>query len=171
MKKQFMILLLFAVSVSLIGCRKENTPPVFTGPTELTFLVGTEEPDWQSLVTVNDSEDGRIFLYDKDIDDDQVDMLKLGSFEIIYVVVDSDGIEVTHILEVTIEPRESSIVLIGETETNHEVNAPYNDQGVIAMDMYGLETTYTVEGDVIIDELGSYTLTYTSIDGQSLYHQ
>jgi len=107
MKKLLVILLLLTSVFVLSGCKKDNKDdgneaPVFTGEATLSIEVGEGEPNWLSLVTVNDTEDGPIVLDATNVNLSNVDLTKAGEFTVKYTVEDSKGKESTFTITVTV---------------------------------------------------------------------
>lgn len=107
MKKLLVILLILTSVITLTGCKKdkvvdENEAPVFTGEETLSIEVGEGEPNWLSLVTVNDTEDGPIALDATHVNLTDVDLTKAGVFTVVYTVADSKGKESTFTITVTV---------------------------------------------------------------------
>lgn len=133
MKKIFTVLLLLTTVFVLSGCKKEddgNIAPVITGDATLSIEVGEGAPNWLNLITVTDEEDGTIVLDATNVNLDNVDISKTGSFDVVYTVKDSGGKETTFTLTVSVsEPitpmitnPEGTYVTIGDmTITRSEI--------------------------------------------------
>ena len=103
MKKYYLIPLLLLFSIILFGCETDgsNDSPVITGNDAVSYVVNSLEPDWTTLVSVEDAEDGAIDIDLSMIDLTNVNMNSTGYFTVVYSVNDSDG-NISHFM-ITVE--------------------------------------------------------------------
>jgi len=92
----------------------------------------------------------------------------LGNYTINYTITDVAGNEVTvnrlvHVID-TIKP---VITINGEENITHEAGTPYIDKGAISLDQYRSSVSVSIDNLVNINVLGTYTVTYTSVDDSS----
>lgn len=104
MKKYAILIQMIIVLILLQGCGLFNNQvqngPIITGSETITLEVNQEYPDWKSLISAYDEEDGNIVITDSMIDATAVDHALEGSYQVIYKVKDSDNNSTTFILEV-----------------------------------------------------------------------
>ncbi len=169
MKRILGIFLMAVLCTVFVGCEQipefeQNNAPIVEGEAKITLSLNSAEPDWASLITVTDEEDGAIRVVESMIDSN-VDFSKVGVYEVKFYIVDSDNKTTLYTLEVEIiDDREITFSLLGESEITIEVHNSFEDPGVVALDLDGLESEYTVYGTVDTSVTGVYTLAYSMED-------
>ena len=170
-QNRYLIFVILFVVVLLSSCELpeeaiENNAPEIVGLSQVDYYENSAEPDWTTLVVATDQEDGTITITASMINTTNVDMTTVGSFIVEYSVGDSEGAIATFSITVNILPiipvYAETIELIGPTTLVHEAGTAYVDQGAHAYDNVGDLTTYSVNGSVDVNTIGSYTLIYTS---------
>jgi hypothetical protein len=160
------LLSLFVLSIVLSSCsilgEEENLAPVISGEDYIAYALGDTVPDWGSLYTFTDEEDGIVIFNDSMVDDSKVDYETEGEYIVKIYATDSDG--KVSLLEVTLEVidnREHLISLVGDESVDIEVNGSFNDPGAIVEVSDGSTKDYEVTSDVDFNKVGTYTVTYT----------
>lgn len=101
---QFLVILVFISGCALFEEELEdNHAPILSGDQSITLEIHSELPDWKTLITATDKEDGLITITDAMIDASDVDISTIGSYEVIYNVPDSQDLISTFILVVIVE--------------------------------------------------------------------
>jgi len=105
--KKLILLIQIGIILSLLqGCGlldgNENQAPIIVGDEKITLEENQSFPDWKSLITVSDEEDGEITVTDAMIDASQVNISKIGTYYVYYTVKDSNGLESKFTLEVDV---------------------------------------------------------------------
>lgn len=101
---QFLMILVFITGCGLFEEQLEdNHAPILTGNQTIILEAHSELPDWKTLITATDDEDGVITITDAMIDTSNLDITTIGSYEVIYSVPDSKDLVSTFILEVIVE--------------------------------------------------------------------
>jgi hypothetical protein len=151
--------------IALSGCKSKGEGPVVVSNNEVTIAVGATEPDWTSLVIVEDDVDEEIIIDSSMIDLSNVNTRIIGIYTAIYNITDSDGNETTFELTVNVVDRTSPIVdLRGESFIYVTVGEEYVEEGIIIYDNYDKGLSYDVEGTVDTNTIGDYFLNYTVTD-------
>lgn len=94
-------------------------------------------------------------------------MLEVGDYPIVYKVVDSSGNETTITRTVTaVDTTAPSMVLKGDNPYVLKMGEPYEELGFKAMDRGTIDLTDQVEvtGELDVNKIGKYTVTYTVSD-------
>jgi len=165
MKITLSTLLVAIIVLSLSAC--DSFAPVITGNQDITYNINAEEPDWTTLISAEDVEDGEIIITDAMVSE-SVDFTTAGTYSVTYTVPDSSGKSSTYTIQVTIvDNRTPTFELLDSDEMTIEINTSYDDPGVNALDKTGEIAPYTVSGDVDAGTLGDYTITYT-MDGTDI---
>jgi hypothetical protein len=105
-KKSIVLILFFSMLIGLSGCINDpgvlpsNELPVFNGPDTFDLNIYDDAPDWLSLVTVYDQEDGNL-TSEISVESDVV-LHQIGDYSVTYSVEDEDGNYVTHEIAVFI---------------------------------------------------------------------
>ncbi|GAB2572671.1 immunoglobulin-like domain-containing protein [Gracilibacillus alcaliphilus] len=139
--------------------------PVITlnGDNPLIIEVGTAYEELGA--TAHDNADGDIS--DQMIITGQVDISKLGSYQVAYKVADSSGnqTEVMRTVEV-VDTTNPEIILEGKAEITLELGDSYQESGAIAKDNYDGDISDQIKiiRDVNIEQVGTYELIYTVTD-------
>jgi surface protein len=94
-----------------------------------------------------------------------VDSNTVGSYTLTYTVTDAAGNEttVTRIVNV-VDTTRPTITLNGLSELDHNFGDDYTDLGATATDNVDGTVTVITTGDVSIDQINSYDITYTATD-------
>ncbi len=118
---------------------KDTTPPVITGTRNLTVDKDSDKPNWLQGVSVTDDTDSNPTLT---VDDSDVKMDTLGTYDLIYKAVDASGNESVITVTVTVvEPQEEESVTFGSD--------PYNDTATTSVSGVGVALYYDAkENDV-----------------------
>lgn len=109
MKQILITFQLLLILLILTGCGlfqnelEDNHAPILTGDQVITLEVNSNLPDWETLITAIDEEDGAIKITDDMIDASDVDITKIGNYDVLYSIPDSLGVVSTFILEVVVE--------------------------------------------------------------------
>ncbi len=153
------------IIIALSGCNKKGDAPVVVSSNEITIAVGGVEPDWTTLVIIEDDIDEEIIIDSSMIDVSNVDLEVLGVYTAIYTITDSDGNKTVFELTVNVVDKTTPLVdLRGESFIYLTVGEDYEEQGVIMYDNYDSDLTFDVEGTVDVDNAGEYFLNYTVTD-------
>ena len=139
----------------------DTTAPIITlnGDDPLTIEVHNDYIESGAVVTDN-YDTGLTATITGTVDKDVV-----GTYTVNYDVTDSNGnsaIQVTRIVNV-VDTTPPVITVIGGDETI-EIHTPYTDVGATATDNYDASITVTSSGNVNVDLLGDYTITYNAVD-------
>ncbi|ERJ11162.1 immunoglobulin-like domain-containing protein, partial [Haloplasma contractile] len=137
---------------------------VITGHVDLTFEVGTTAPDWLDGVTATDNSGETITVT---VDDSAVDMNTVGTFDITYTAVDSEGNEATETITVTIEDNESPTIAVENQTYKYDSEEPTWADLVTVADNYDVENDITINIDasnVKMDQAGTYDVIVTATD-------
>ncbi len=156
------------ISVTIV----DTEAPVITGEEKLTFGVGTEEPDWLTLIEVADNYDGAMIISLTDVDLSQVDMDAVGLFNVLYTVTDTSGNTTIKTISVTIVDTEAPVIT-GEELLTFEVGTEEPDWLTIVnvIDNYDGNMTLTTANvdlsQVDMNTVGSFTVTYRVSDSSN----
>ena len=117
-----------------------STPIITINPDfEIDYLIGSTEPNWLEAVTVYDEVDGEITLINEHIDTIYVDMDTIGTFSVIFKVVNSLGISATETLTITIFGPQGVFddrILVGNTVSTTGSLAPVGVPFKAGMEAY-----------------------------------
>lgn len=84
---------------------EDTTPPVISlSQSSISFTVGNKRPDYKSVVSANDANDGSL-TNRVSVDDSQVDYLKPGTYTAKYSVTDNSGNTTTRSIYVTVRAK------------------------------------------------------------------
>ncbi|MDI6452770.1 DUF5011 domain-containing protein [Peloplasma aerotolerans] len=126
----------------------EDDDPVISpvADKQLTFAVGDTAPDWTEYVTIFDTEDGSIPVTAAMVDDSDVDMDAVGTYDVVFTVTDSGGNTVSYTIQINV---------LAEADVTPPV-LTIND---------ALETTFDQFADITVD-LKAYITAVDDIDGE-----
>ena len=177
MKKYYLIPLLLLFSIILFGCETDgsNDSPVITGNDAVSYVVNSLEPDWTTLVSVEDAEDGAIDIDLSMIDLTNVNMNSTGYFTVVYSVNDSDG-NISHFM-ITVEITSGNVqndqpIIYGPAQLEFFLNsaepdwasfltASDNEDGNIQI------TSSMIDASAVdMSTLGTYVVIYTVPDSE-----
>lgn len=171
MKKLKLMILFLIFTVILVGCNTNTTidlvPPNLSGTKDITYAIGSTEPDYLDGVTAIDIVDGDV-TNSIIVDDSDVDLTTPGTYLVIYIVSDTSGNGIQRLISIIVEDRTPPEIFgandltyyIGDTEPNYL-------QGITATDnLDGDITNLVTVDDTSVDLFlpGSYTLTYSVTD-------
>ncbi|MGL5693385.1 MAG: immunoglobulin-like domain-containing protein [Peptostreptococcaceae bacterium] len=148
---------------------KENNAPVIDGK-DITIKVGDTltEANLLALVTATDKEDGNITNKIK-IKENNLNTTKVGTYTVVYEVVDNHGKSSTKTIKITVRSNEKPVI------TTNNVTLKVGDkfdnlmQGVTATDKEDGNITHkvSVTGSVNTSKAGVYKLTYKVVDSDN----
>ena len=142
----------------------DDVAPVITlgGSSEVIHPVGTAYID--ASATASDNVDEAIDI----ITSDDVNADELGSYTVTYTAKDEAGNEATAIVRtVTVVDLTAPVIIWdGVAVIEHNYGDPYTDAGATATDNIDTSVTVTTTGGVNIDQVNSYTITYTATDAE-----
>ncbi|ERJ11895.1 immunoglobulin-like domain-containing protein [Haloplasma contractile] len=147
----------------------DTTAPILSGLQDLTFEVGSTEPDWLAGVTANDNYDGTIALTLDNVDRSNVDMNTVGTFTVTYTVTDTNGNTSIDTIAITIEDTQKPVIS-GLVDQTYDPGAPEPNwlEGIIVTDNYDGTIELTLENvdttQVDMNTIGTFTVTYTVSD-------
>jgi len=141
--------------------------PVIEGMVDITHEFGDAEPDYSAGVTATDGYDGDLTASIV-IDASAVDLLTLGTYDLVYTVEDANGNIATETVTVTVVDTVDPVIT-GTAAVSYTIGNAVPDYtvGVTATDNYdGDITASIVVDDSLVDyELaGNYDVTYTVAD-------
>jgi hypothetical protein len=94
MKKILLWLAILSLSLGLIACEQtdsqDTTSPVFSGLSEINYVIGEPIPDYRLGVSATDDIDGDLTRW-IEIFTDNVDLETPGTYQIIYWIIDDSG--------------------------------------------------------------------------------
>jgi len=95
-----------------------------------------------------------------------VDVTKVGNYVLRYSAADEAGNQADMIerLVMVVDKTPPSLILEGEANFLQVVSKPFVDPGAVATDKVDGEVAVSVSGDVNVNVLGDYPLTYTAMD-------
>ena len=99
-----------------------------------------------------------------------VDSNTIGSYTVTYTVSDASGNQATAVRTVIVEDSTPpTIALIGSNPVTVEAGSTYTDAGATATDAYDgdLSSSITTTSDVDVNNVGTYTVTYTVSDSSA----
>ena len=99
-----------------------------------------------------------------------VDSNTIGSYTVTYTVSDASGNQATAVRTVIVEDSTPpTIALIGSNPVTVEAGSTYTDAGATATDAYDgdLTSSITTTSDVDVNNVGTYTVTYTVSDSSA----
>ncbi len=142
----------------------DEIPPVITldgnNPYHLEVFNNFQEPGYSA----EDNADGDLTSAVV-IDDSELDIETLGTYEVYYTVSDQSGNETTVIREVVVEDTENPEITLVEDDTlTFEVHSDFDDPGVDITDNYWEDLEATVSTNLNMSRLGTYTVEYCVTD-------
>ncbi|NRA81922.1 MAG: DUF5011 domain-containing protein, partial [Pseudoalteromonas sp.] len=140
----------------------DDVAPVITlgGSSEVIHPVGT--PYIDASATASDNVDEVINV----ITSDDVKADAIGSYTVTYNATDAaDNAAITVMRTVNVVDLTAPVItLTGEAIIEHNYGDDYDDAGATATDNIDTSVTVTTTGGVNIDQINSYTITYTAED-------
>jgi hypothetical protein len=138
----------------------DNVPPVITvtGSNPASVELGGSYSDQGA--TASDENHGSTPVTSSG----SVDTSAVGSYTLTYTATDKSGNTATATRVVNVVDTTSPVItLTGDNPITHELGAVYTDAGATVTDLSGTLTA-TTAGEVDVNTVGSYTLTYTATD-------
>lgn len=177
MKKIKLIFLFFILALIFAGCDtatpKDLVPPSFIGTKDITFFIGSDEPDFLDGISAIDSIDGDLsatITYD----DSDVDLSTPGVYTLTYIVSDLSGNEIHTsvsiiVIQETIVIDETPPFIFGQTDITYYLGDEEPDllSGLVAYDPEDGNVTDQIIVDSIgldLTTIGIYTITYSVSD-------
>lgn len=166
-KKMIGLMVLFSLIFFMVGCN--GVDPTITGEKSVKVLIGTELPDFESVVEMIDIEADDVV-----IDHSSVDINTLGIYTVTYSInTNGEDVEVYNLqVEVVDYPLDNTPLLHGVADVTYKIGDPLPNLllGVSADDReYGdISNLITVDQlNVNYQEDGVYEITYyvTNVDG------
>ncbi|WP_327444093.1 immunoglobulin-like domain-containing protein [Clostridium tarantellae] len=142
---------------------RSNEKPVIIGADNMTIKLGYAFDKFISIIAI-DKEDGDLTSLVSVTGD--LDVNKIGSYNLTYSVTDDDG-NITNINRVITVRSNEKPVIIGAKNTTIKLGDNFDaNNGVIVTDNEDKDLTdsLTITGSVDTSRLGTYNLTYTVID-------
>ncbi len=176
MKKFKLMILLMVLPLLLIGCTTETkdlVPPNFSGTKDITYFIGSDEPDFLDGIGANDSVDGDLTDLIT-VDDSNVDLTTPGIYTLTYSVSDLSGNEVRRSISViviltVVEEDITPPVIIGASSITYYLGDPEPDliSGLVAFDPEDGNLTDQIMVDsagLDLTTIGIYDITYSVSD-------
>ena len=135
-----------------------STPVVSTGdPSEITVEMGGTFVDPGAIAV--DAFDGVVEVTVSG----SVDTSKAGTYPLTYLASDSSGnVATPTVRTVRVADTQAPVIVInGDAVLNHEVGQSYTDAGA---EVQGENLPITTEGEVDVNTLGTYTISYSATD-------
>ncbi len=148
-------------SISRVVTVEDTTAPVITlvGSESVTHEAATAYVD--AGVSAVDSLDGAVEV----VTTGSVDANKVGSYTLTYTATDAAGNSTSVTRNVSVVDTTAPVITLnGSGSVSHEAATTYSDAGATASDSLEGVMTVTSSGAVNSAKVGSYTLTYTSVD-------
>lgn len=125
-----------------------NEEPLITnkGNIKTTFALNSVLPNFKNYIDVYDKEDGKITVTDEMVDISNIEVDKVGSYDVIYDVTDSGGKTVSHTITIKIIKEE-------------------DESPPVISEVSGLEKEFEQFSNEIID-FKSYVTIYDNVDGE-----
>ncbi|MGL4735848.1 MAG: glycosyl hydrolase family 18 protein, partial [Cellulosilyticaceae bacterium] len=145
-----------------------NQAPAIKGANDKTITVG-QTFDPMAGITALDKEDGDLTAKVKV--EGEVNVNEVGTYTLTYTVTDSEGLQTTVIRTITVQAKlpNQAPVLNGVTDQTIKLGEAFDPMaGVTATDQEdgNLTSQIVVEGEVNVNQAGTYTLTYTVADSE-----
>lgn len=149
------------------GTTEDIIPPVISGYKNLIFTKDTTEPDYLQGVTATDNVDGEVDVYIKEND---VNLTKIGTYDLVYGAKDKAGNENTVSIKVEIVDSNQDFVApviydyadltitVGSTDPDYFENVYAID------DVDGEVEVFILENEVDVNTVGIYRLVYAAKD-------
>jgi Domain of unknown function (DUF5011)/Leucine Rich repeats (2 copies) len=169
MKRLNVVCMLLISLLILSGCQLLNQDPDIQVYEHfaLEYEVNSKEPDWLSAIKVSDKEDGDLDTSLVDVDATDVDMSKLGSYQVSYSVKDSKGSKSVKKIDIKIVDREKPVIkLQGDDHIRVMIDFEFKDPGVLVTDNHDedLADLVKVTSDLDITKIGTYKISYNVTD-------
>ncbi|UFT99886.1 DUF5011 domain-containing protein [Radiobacillus kanasensis] len=143
-----------------------STPPTLTlnGDNPLVLEVGSsyQEPGAEAVDKFNNDLTDHITANSSD-----VNVSKLGTYEVIYTVADSaSNTTIKKRTVKVVDQKKPNLTILGENPYILEIGGEYKDPGANAIDNYDGHITSNIQvtGEVNTKKVGNYTLTYSITD-------
>ena len=146
----------------------DQTAPTITilGDNPVTIEAGSTYTDAGATATDNYNNDVTSSITASST----VDSNTIGSYTVTYTVSDASGNQATAVRTVIVEDSTPpTIALIGSNPVTVEAGSTYTDAGATATDAYDgdLTSSITTTSDVDVNNVGTYTVTYTVSDSSA----
>lgn len=152
------------VSVELLNYQAKNNTPVIIA-SDKTLVQGTSFNPLEG-VSATDTEDGNITSSIK-VEQNNVDVNKVGTYQVVYKVTDSANDSTTKTITVTVTENKKPEITASDITTTLGKTKPNLLDGVTAIDVEDGDLTKEVTADdskVSYDKVGEYPITYTVKD-------
>jgi len=149
--------------IRVVAVRVDMTPPVITmlGTNPVTIHVGGTYTD--AGATASDNYSGNITALINTVN--PVNTSLVGTYTVVYTVSDFFGFTDSKMRTVNVVDTIRPVITAGASYT-HSVKVPLNDQLVASVaDNYYTNVTAVRTGNVDVNTLGTYTVTYNAVDG------
>ncbi|MBU1093491.1 MAG: DUF5011 domain-containing protein [Firmicutes bacterium] len=177
MKKIKLIFLFFILALIFAGCDtttpKDLVPPSFIGTKDITFFIGSDEPDFLDGISAIDSIDGDLSAL-VTYDDSNVDLSTPGIYTLTYIVSDLSGNEIHTsvsiiVIQQTVIIDETPPFIFGQTDITYYLGdeEPNFLSGLVAFDPEDGNLTDQITVDTAgldLTVVGVYTITYSVSD-------
>lgn len=176
MKKLKILIMLLILPLILMGCdttAKDLVPPNFSGTKDITYFIGSTEPDFLDGVSASDSVDGDI-THLISIDESQVDLTTPGIYTLTYTVSDLSGNEIKRtisviVIETIIEDDVTPPIILGAANLTYYLGDPEPDylDGLVAFDPEDGNLTDQIIVDISnidLNTIGIYDIIYSVSD-------
>ena len=141
----------------------DRTAPVITLSGEASVNHELGVPYTDAGATATDSVDGSVPVTRSG----EVDVNTSGTYTLTYNAsdaADNAATPVTRTVEIISDITPPVITLLGEARAKHQVGYPYKDAGANATDNIDGNVPVTKSGEVNVNQIGTYTLTYRASD-------
>jgi hypothetical protein len=173
MKRLFTFLFLLIFSVTFSGCDNQtivenNTPPEIIGNESFDISVFDTTFDIKDEFYLVDDYDGVFLLQDEDIDYQDFNITKIGSYPVLLTVKDSGNATSTkQVILNVLDTKRPSIELLGVDTVIVLKDNSYTEAGVLVNDNYDQELEVITIGEVDGSVTGEYILEYYTVDSSN----
>lgn len=174
MKKFFMLLMVFLLSLGIVACVDEepidSEKPTISGAVDITYIIGeSATPNYTQGVTAFDNLDGNITSQIQ-VNSTAVNLAVPGQYNVVYTVEDLAGNVQTVTIKVTVKD-ETAPVIAGVQGLQYVIGdpAPNYLTGVTATDnVDGAITAITVDSSAVnLTVVGVYAIVYSAKDSSN----
>ncbi|MBU1141787.1 MAG: DUF5011 domain-containing protein [Firmicutes bacterium] len=178
MKKLKLLILIFIFTLSLVGCQTNNdpkdlVPPNFIGTKDITYFIGSDEPNFLDGISATDSIDGDV-TSNITYDDSEIDLTIPGIYTLTYYVSDSSNNQISTsvsiiVIETVVIEDTTPPLIIGVSPITYYLGDTEPDllDGLVAFD----PEDGTLTDEIVVDdseinwvEIGIYNITYSVTD-------
>ncbi|MFH0767076.1 MAG: immunoglobulin-like domain-containing protein, partial [Bacillota bacterium] len=173
MKKLKLLILIFIFTLSLVGCQTNNdpkdlVPPNFIGTKDITYFIGSDEPNFLDGISATDSIDGDV-TSNITYDDSEIDLTIPGIYTLTYYVSDSSNNQISTsvsiiVIETVVIEDTTPPLIIGVSPITYYLGDTEPDllDGLVAFD----PEDGTLTDEIVVDdseinwvEIGIYNIT------------